>query len=111
MSPKEDLYRKTYPLEANSILSMAASVAGAAIHHYRLNPKSEDSRLMAITIPLVRKNIAPIVEDAYYVAKKGDKGQDIFLDAVFKTVMLLDTACKEAAALGLAEETPNPTIQ
>ena len=105
------MLEKTYPIEANAILGMASGIAASALHHYRLNPKSEESKLFAETaIPAVRHTIMPIVEDAYRIAADQDDSQDDFLLAVHKTVSLLDQAKNRAVELGLSDAVP-PTIQ
>ena len=53
----------------------------------------------------------PIVEDAYRIAADQDDSQDDFLLAVHKTVLLIEQAIDRAVEIGLAEETPTPTIQ
>lgn len=111
MSKPQSMLEKTYPIEANAILGMASGIAASALHHYRLNPKSEESKLFAETaIPAVRHTIMPIVEDAYRIAADQDDSQDDFLLAVHKTVSLLDQAKNRAVELGLSDAVP-PTIQ
>ena len=112
MSKPQSMLDKAYPIEANAILGMASGIAASALHHYQLNPKSEESKLFAETaIPAVRHTIMPIVEDAYQFSAAQDSSQDDFLLAVHKTILLIEQAIDRAVALGLAEETPNPTIQ
>lgn len=112
MSKPQSMLDKTYPIEANAILGMASGIAASALHHYQLNPKSEESKLFAeTTIPAVRHTLLPIVEDAYRIAADQDDSQDDFLLAVHKTVSLLDQAKNRAVELGLAKKTPKPTIQ
>lgn len=112
MSKPQSMLEKTYPIEANAILGMASGIAASALHHYQLNPKSEESKLFAETaIPAVRHTIMPIVEDAYRIAADQDDSQDDFLLAVHKTVLLIEQAIDRAVELGLAEKTPTPTIQ
>lgn len=111
MSKPQSMLEKTYPIEANAILGMASGIAASALHHYQLNPKSEESKLFAETaIPAVRHTIMPIVEDAYQIAADQDDSQDDFLLAVHKTVSLLDQAKNRAVELGLSDAVP-PTIQ
>ena len=50
MSKPQSMLEKTYPIEANAILGMASGIAASALHHYQLNPKSEESKLFTASL-------------------------------------------------------------